>query len=99
VSYDLPADWREVEIRKLVDDFQEIEQRYRIGDGWDGRPDEWERYYAETRELLERFFADYRRLAGAELIAAREAELEYDRIERLVALLRETDPDRVEVPA
>jgi hypothetical protein len=43
-------------------------------------------------ELCRAFEIKYRRLDGRELLAAREAEIEHERIDRLVDLLRETAP-------
>jgi len=57
-------------------------------------PDVFERVRIVCEHLDE-----YGRLAGAELIAAREAELEHERRDRLIELLKDTDPARVEAVA
>jgi transposase len=53
----------------------------------------------ERVRLVREHLADYARLAGAELIAGREAELDAERIKETVELLRETAPPRLEAEA
>jgi hypothetical protein len=91
--------WRDALFWSLIEDLEAIDEKYDAASGWEGRLDVWERYHAEQVARGRLFEAELTRLSGAELIAAREAELEHERIERLVALLRETDPDQVEARA
>jgi hypothetical protein len=58
-----------------------------------------EDYVARAARLCAEFELRYRQLDGRELLAAREAEIEAERLERLRQLLVETDPDREQVAA